>query len=211
VVRPDGLAIPLGLAQPTFDGVFYSEISSHPIGVPLGIRPALPLQELEYTGARLLPVVYRVGAIGGAAFRLSQVLARKTERGVEVTATGPAATGLSGNEGQSLIIRAGLRLPDGTEVVDVLFNVPITRIRIQGGTATITGYRAEDRQGNTRTRQLRGIQYRAAGSGRVQVRCQSDHYLMPGDTALLPGGESFPVREIAYVITNLVSTMDVTG
>ena len=211
VTQAPGLPLPLGMAPPTFDGVFYSEISSHPIGVPLGIRPALPMQELEYTGARVLPVVYRAGAIGSAVFQLQQVLARKTHRGVEVTVTGPDAPGLAGNEGETLVIRAGLRLPDGTEVVDVLFSVPITRIQSRRGTATITGYQAEDRQGNTRIRQLRGIQYRASGAGRVQVRCVSDHYLTPGDTALLPGGESFVVNEIAYVINNQQSTMDVTG
>lgn len=207
------LPIRLELGLPGWIGDTYTQCP------PLALRLALGLPALrrEYAGALRLPDVYRA-TLGALSLAIRTINIRRGADGaVALTLTVPLSESVTipallALDGALLTLYRGVRFLDGAEQLEPMVAVTLASIRAdagaRSGTATLSGSAVEITRPPL-TRALRGISYRASGSGGARVRCAVDTYLRPGDTADLGGGETMPVVEVTCSISAESAVMEV--
>lgn len=212
-VETPSLPLGLALALPTTQGDAYALIP----GLPLVLALSPPFALLDFLG--IAPSVYRLYLTSGAGpieLPLASISCRKTSGGTALTAISPGLTAaqiaaIDARTDGMLIVKRGVRLADGTEMLDVLVSVPLNTFRWDAGGRSASGTllgKAVAAAVNTKTRRLQGVSYRNANDGVRRVRCAIDTYLAVGDTADLGGGETLIVAEITYSITPTLATME---
>lgn len=213
-VETPALPLPLALAVPLTQGDAYALVPA----LPLALALAAPLALLDYLGTA--PWVYRLyltGGTGAIELPLESLSCRKTASGIGLTAVCPALTAaqitaIGERTDGMLIVKRGVRLRDGTELLDELVRAPFTTLRWDSGGRSASGTltaQAEAPPVNTKTRVLQGVSYRNANNGTRRARGAVDTYLAVGDVALLPGGETLQVAEITYFISPTSAQMDI--
>lgn len=201
----------LDCGAPTFTGTFISQITVSPDGVSLGVSVARALQELDLLNKDIAAPVVSEARVNGAGLSVRLVRVRKTVSGLEVSVSTPDPGPFSG----VLSVRAGYLLPQFGAVMDELARVTISRAEISRAARSrdslLIGTDQVSAEGAVRVRQLRGISFRSVADGKVRIRCKVDVYANPGDMAVLPGGETYQIQEVVYVLTPTLAFMEVVG
>lgn len=218
--RFDSIPLYSSIATPDgFGGTWFTQISTRPDGVKLAPVVARPLTENRYVGALALPQIYRAGVFGASELilQIRSIRGRRTRAGIEVTVVGDYIEGAEDvlPDGAPLVVRAGLTLPDGREMVDTMFSVSLTGVAVRrtvsDSSVTLTGFSADDRAGAFQARLLHGVQYVSDSTTARRVRCAINPYVAPGDRAVLATGERFDIAEVVYTITPDAAFMEVSA
>lgn len=210
-VEMPALRLPVAYGLPALIGDLYSPAPA------LALAMGLPRPLREYVGIAR-PAVYRLFLTGTPALELPMQYfqCRRTATGLYLSVNGPLPDSdtldiIAASAGD-LVIYRGVRLTDGSEIIDELLRAPFTRLRydvgrrsatlsLEGETATVEVWRA--------ARTLAGITYRNEQDGRRRVRCAVDTYLRIGDTVNLGGGETMVAAEIVYSVSPTQASMEV--
>jgi hypothetical protein len=219
-VEMPALRMPLALAVPTINGDRY--IAIPPLALPIAL--AAPLFIRDYVGPAA-PTIYRLvltGDDGPLPLPMATLQIRRNASGAFVEASIPAVDmtlleQISDRMTGSLVVYRGVILPDGSELSDVLMEMPLTNLRYDGGISSASvalrgnGPPEAEAVDYQRTRVLRGVSYRNTTDGQRRVRCEVDTWLRAGDTADLGGGETLIVSDITITLSDRQATMEVAG
>jgi hypothetical protein len=190
--------------------------------IPLGLDIAQPLPLREIGSSALLTgfIIYRCYLTGGSGtiqIPLSSFQSRRrTNTPVWLSVVSPAATDtmiadINARAAGQIVIKRGVKYPDGSEQLDELMRADFESLRIDKGatsaTLSLTGRSTET--ATAKARVLQGISYRPTSSGARRVRCAVDTYLAPGDTADLGGAETMPVNEVVIWVSPQQAYMEV--
>jgi len=210
-----GKALPIGVGLPDIIADTYTQ--SPPL--PFALALADPLIRREYVGSLRLPDIYRL-QLCAAWVPVSSVSVRRSAESATLTAIIPAATGpliaialAALTDGADLTLYRGVRFTDGTEQLEPMLSGPLVSARSDRGasngaltlSATILALPIAPQ-----ARALKGISYINQVNGARRVRCAVDTFIQPGDTALLPGGESLLVSDMVYFISPAQGTLEVS-
>ena len=185
-------------------------IPSIPLGVSFG--SILPLREISPQSLLTGFIIYRcylTGGTGTIEIPISSFQSRRrTDTPVWLSVVSPAATDamvtdINARSAGQIIIKRGVKYPDGSEQLDELMRADFESLRIDKGATSaslsLTGRSTET--STAKTRVLQGISYRPTNDGTRRVRCAVDTYLAPGDTADLGGAETMPVNEVVIWVS----------
>lgn len=215
------LSIPLSLAVPSSTGFVAVQALSIPLSLatPTVTSPPLPPELAGLPVAR----VYRAWLAGAGSELLELAMAsfqcvRRTGESTWLAVTLPTysaglAATLNARIGGQLIINAGYRLADGSDVLGLFLRATLTAVELEheptGATITLTA-RVTPTSSSPQTRTLAGIQTQVRDDGRYSVTCDVDPLLRPGDTVTASGGASFVVGTIRYAVRPQAAAMELT-
>lgn len=183
----------------------------------LSLALALPTLRLEYIGGAQAEV-YAL-TLSGVALPFSSITCRRNTGGMALTVALPIASAtlrdvVSANEGGTVEVRRGSRLPDGSLQLDTLWTATLDtwkwRTGVTFGEITLNAS-APTVAGTSRVRALREASYVGSDRGTRRIRCAIDTYLSPGDEALLGGGQSVVVTGITYSVHRGQGVMEIQG
>lgn len=207
------LALPVQLGSIITLGDRYVAVPA--LALQIGI--AQPLITLEYAGtAAAVYRLYLTGGSGTIELSLASLQMRRnaTSTWLSVVVPSPTPAILAAIEDRAdgdVVVKRGVRFPDGTEQMESFFRAAYTASRydLGGRSASITLEATESGAVSTGyTRLARGISYRASSQGQRRVRCAVDTYLRPGDLLDLGGGEIMTVGGITYQINPTGAVME---
>lgn len=209
------LPLPMYFGIPSWVGDYYASIPA--LALPFTLRAPVAIR--EYTGASPPSAVYRcylTGDPGTIELLMSSFSCRRGYGSLTLTVVCPGlddanVQAIEDRIDGNLIIRRGIRLPDGGEQLDDLFVAPLAGLRWDTGSASASATldAVSSDPTNAKVRILRGISYRNLSGGKRRVRCAVDTWLQPGDTADLGGGETMTVGELVYNVSPESETMEV--
>jgi hypothetical protein len=212
--NPPGLALPFALRVP----LLITDRADTPPGLALNLALRLPTIRLEHPSAFRFQEVYAL-YLGGVLLPFSSITARRNAGGLSLSVTIPSASAellaaVAANEGGTLRVLRGPRLPDGSLQLDGLWATVLDSWSYRAGAET--GSIALQASAPTaiqaaRPRALREISYVGNDRGARRVRCRIDTYLQPGDAALLGAGQSLIVDDLTYSIQPGAAFMEVRG
>jgi hypothetical protein len=211
---PPGLALPFSLRAPLL--ITDREDIAPGLAFPVALR--LPTLRIEHPTAYRYPDVYALH-LGGVLLPFSTITCRRDTAGLILTATIPSASAallsaVAANEGETLRVLRGPRLPDGSVQLDHLWSATMDRWSYRqgalAGSITLQASAAASIQAS-RPRFLQEASYGNASAIGRRVRCRIDSYLQPGDVALWAGHESIVVNQITYSIQPGSAFMELQG
>lgn len=214
------IALALAIAAPLSTGFVTIPALSIPLALaaPSVTTPPLPPELAGLPVAR----IYRAWLSGDGSELLELAMAsfqcvRRTGESTWLAvalptySAGLAAT-LNARVGGQLIINAGYRLADGSEVLGLFLRAALTAVELErtrdGATITLTA-RVIPTASSPQTRTLAGIRRQVRDDGRYSVTCEADPLLRPGDTVTAIGA-SFIVGAIRYAIRPQEAIMELT-
>jgi hypothetical protein len=210
------LALPIALARPSWLGDRYTPIPA--LALPLSLGAITTIR--DYIGPPVA-IVYRLFLDGSPPLELAlkSFSLRRTGLGSQLSLVIAAPTLdeltiIEARLNDDLILYRGWRLPDGTEQLDTLAQMPLIGIRADQGARSLSVslegkiIGAEDQP---KTRTVSGLSYRANNDGRARVRGDIDTYLRVGDTADLGGGETLLVAEITISVNPTSGVMEISS
>jgi len=191
-----------------------------PIPVRLSMSAPLPLREIGASALVTGVVIYRCYLTGGTGTIEIPLASFQCRRRVDTqawlsvvcpAATDDLVTQITDRSAGQIILKRGVKYPDGVEQLDEMMRVDYETFRFDKGASsasgTLSGRSSETYIGKVRT--LTGISYRATTDNARRVRCDIDTYLSPGDTANLGGAETMPVSEITIWCSPAQAGMEV--
>ena len=183
----------------------HDRIPSIPLG--LSISALFGLREPSPSALITGVIIYRCYLTGGSGTIEIPMSSFQCRRRVDTkawlsivcpSATDALVTQITDRSAGQLVLKRGVKYPDGSEQLDEMMRVDYDSFRLDKGansaSGTLSGQSTETYTAKLRT--LTGISYRPTTDGSRRVRCDIDTYLSPGDTADLGGAETMPVSEI---------------
>lgn len=202
------LPAPLRVSPVDWQGDRYSAAAALALRVAVS---APPRWLREFVGFLQTQTIYRLRVSGGDApldLPLKSFSCRRqATRDLTAVCHGLSdahITGLMARAGGELILYSGLRFRDGAEQLEELIRVPLQSLRLDRGASSrsVTLFGRATETPALQTRPVRGVSYRnrTGPVAKERIRCEVDVYITPGDTALLPSGETWVVDEITYYV-----------
>jgi hypothetical protein len=211
---PPALALPFALRVP----LLITDREDIAPGLALNLALRLPTIRLEHPHAFQFQEVYAL-YLGGVLLPFSSITARRNAGGLSLSVTIPSASAallaaVAANEGGTLRVLRGPRLPDGSLQLDGLWAAPLEswsyRAGAENGSITLQASAPTAIQA-ARPRALREVSYVGNDRGARRVRCRIDSYLQPGDVALLGAGQTLIVDDLTYSIQPGAAFMEARG
>jgi hypothetical protein len=178
-----------------------------PLAISIGFRSPLPLREISASSLITGIIIYRCYLTGGSGTIQIPMSSFQCRRRIDTkawlsivcpSATDALVTQITDRSDGQIVLKRGVKYPDGSEQLDEMMRVDYETLRFDKGSnsasATLTGRSTETYIAKERT--VTGVSYRATTDNSRRVRCDIDTYLSPGDTVDLGGEETMTVSEV---------------